>query len=67
MEIAACGKRGGNPVREWHGEKMDGKSEAPRSNDCLQNGRPDTVEGLGGISHGRWVQYSTLGMKKLAT
>lgn len=62
----ACGKRGDNSVREWQGEKMKGKSEAQRSN-CLQNGRLDKVECLGVTLDGRWIQYSMLGAKKLAT
>lgn len=62
----ACGKRRDNSVREWQGEKMKGKSEAQRSNG-LQNGRLDKVECLGVTSDGRWIQYSILGAKKLAT
>lgn len=57
----------GQPVREWHGEKMNGESEAQSRNDGLQNGRPDTAERLRGISHGRRMQDSALGMQRLAT
>lgn len=56
-------ENGDNPVRAWHGEKIEGKSEAQGSNDFLQNGRSDKVECLGVKRDHRWSEYSMLGTK----